>query len=759
MGGIGKSRLLSEFRRILAQEDNLVTASLDLASPIHSSALEFFLDLRSQLSIQTPLFDYAAARLLTLSGKSLKQLEPKWLKNSGLLFDFVELAADIADTVAPARLIARLAKRTSEASMRYLSELKEDFARIDVLSEKELNKYLPLYLGSGINAHFKSVQSQLIVSIDHYDARVEWLSELVGCSECGLWLVASRDRLRWADDNSDWKAHITHYSLGPLTNQDADLILQAIPIPEADIRSTIVRVASGIPSHLELCGNTYLLKKAAGESVVAADLDIHMMEMVQLFLGHLDISRQEALKAFSLLSAFDSSLFDAIVKQLNLNIPSSYFEEFCASTYLVSLDSEDEYFEVLPLIRDQARKSVPASRIDSVLSALVNELTMSLSDRRLSRALWLFEEVLMMAEVYTCNIVGQRAQRMAQSGVSLIESGYWRRVLDLIEAHPSSEAASSPGQLSISIVLTFLRALCLRKNGDLSASNESYTQLTDQVELFGEYAPLVSYYSAHVEHLLGQYDQAASNYTRLTQSPNHLVSLLARRQIADIYMLQGHFREALEKFIELVDLNPSDVLWKPETLRFVGHVHRFNFDFDSALTAYEKARTIAQGVGADAMLGKVLTNYVECECWSNPRQAVLTADTAVSMNLDNGNKIEVGKVYAAVAIAHTRLGQYEAAQEFVSQSIEIQRSTGYRSGVLFGQCAGAFLAYTQGDETEAIKYLVEAEKLSNELGVYNFLLFPLRHVLGRKGSTAEPQWLDKDTLLASIEQLIPGKSV
>ena len=749
VSGIGKSRLLTEVGSTILSDLDCVSATIDLASPIHSSVLEFFLDLRGQLLAKTPLFDYAAARLLTLSGKSLKQLEPKWLKNSGLLFDFVELAAELADTVAPARLIAKLARRTGVATARYLSDMRDDFQRVDALQEDGLIKYLPYYLGSGIKEHFTATGQRFVVSIDHYDATHDWVPDLVGSSECGIWLIASQDKLHWKKENPAWEPHIAYYALGALSEDDSDQILKSIPIPEADIRSTITRVSGGIPSHIEICANTYLLKKAAGEVVSAHDLDKSMEQMVQIFMSQIDIERQETIKALSILEAFDVYLFRSLIKNLNIRLPSSYFDEFCSSVYVASVGAEYKFFSISPMLREQVLKAVGGSRLEIVMQTLIEEFVETVEDRRYTRGLWLLEELVSLAQKHKQDATGRHALSLVVPGIQLIESGFWDQVLNILgdkaESNLEIEQVASTG-----LIFNFFRALCLRKQGKLASAEVVYKSLSADEMLFAEHAPLVAYYATHTSHLLGNYSLASAKYSALVNTAPPSVNLLIQRQLADILMLQGNFKDALARFEGLVEANPSDLVWKPETLRFVGHVHRFNFDFARALDAYQQALDIAERINADAMRGKVLTNMLECYCWSSPRAAADLLDEAISLNLDNGNMIEVGKCYSAAAIAYAQIGELLVANDFAEQAVDTQKVTGYRSGILFGLCAVALVAHVLDDSEAFILRIGDATKLSEELGVYGFLVSSLKCVAVGEELDTTVNWLDREVMSANV---------
>ena len=105
------------------------------------------MDIRRALPSSFPVFEYALVRYLARQGRSIKDVVTSGLPQDSLLFDFVEVASDLAEIVAPARLIKRLYDMGHDPIRRILPNYKKKFEEIDLLPDDQLEEMLSVYLG------------------------------------------------------------------------------------------------------------------------------------------------------------------------------------------------------------------------------------------------------------------------------------------------------------------------------------------------------------------------------------------------------------------------------------------------------------------------------------------------------------------------------------------------------------------------------------------------------------------------------------
>jgi tetratricopeptide (TPR) repeat protein len=756
-GGIGKSSLLRHLRRHNLSSSGSRTVMIDLEAAHYGSQLDYLLDLRHQLKIDAPLFDYAVARFITVSGRSLKEIDRRWVPEDSLLYDLQELACDMAEVVAPARLVSRLSSQLNRVRQRRWGALRDSFREIDKLDFEALGAHLPFYLGQALQAARSSSPSPVIVFVDsveclssrrYYRLTKEdpdaWLRECIACAASGLWVLAGRNRVTWGDEQPEWERYLDQHLVGPLDDTDADGFLRGIPIHDSDIRRAIIDSAKGVPLYLDLCASTFLIRAAAGESLRPADFEIPEQEVIRRFLAHLEPEQREAVRVLSVLRAFDHGLFSALNRSLNIGIPDTLFEEFCATAFITRARGGDsELHSVHRLVRSYVAPQLDTRTRLAIASVLIAEAAASASAREDARSIRLLAEYARIGAGASADLPEPTIFTLLDTATELIDRGHWVAVDNAL----SELADAAPDNVSHETALAFLRGLCARKRGELATALNYYSAAEEGAFLLGHYQPLLRYHLAHARHLSGEYSAAAPVYDQLAEGNDQRqrrVLLLARRQVADLAMLQGRFRTALEAFDGLLGRVPEDPLWEAETHRFRGHVHRFNFFLEEAETCYESARRIAEASGADAMLGKVMTNLAETRCWSRPQAALADAKAAIELNREVAAPIEVGKAIAARAIALAQLGQPNDGLLAAHEAIGCQRRTGYRAGSLFGHLAEGVSHAAASDREGVAAALAAIERESAALTVYGFLAVPLHGIL--EGPDHRPasgyEWLD-----------------
>ncbi|AKS41507.1 hypothetical protein [Wenzhouxiangella marina] len=768
LGGIGKSSLLKHLREKARINGDTPTAAIDLEAAHYSSQLDYLLDIRRQLKVDAPLFDYAVARFITVSGRTLKEIDQTWVPADSLLYDLQEVACDMIEVVAPARLVSRLWARLNQERKKRLGALREAFIAIDELEDEALAEHLPYYLGQALEASNDKTRSSLVVFVDSLEclssrryyrltkeAPDAWLRELIASTGTGLWVIAGRNRITWSDDQPEWDDFLDQHLVGPLDDADADGFLKGIPIKDKSIRQAIVRTAKGVPLYLDLCASTFIMRSSNGEPLRASDFEVPEQEVIRRFLAHLEPEQREAVRTLSLVRVFDRGLFSALNRALNIGIPDTLFEAFCGTAYIApARENDPELHSVHRLVRSYVAPRVDKITRTTVAEVLITEAAAAMAaadEARSIRLLGEFVRIGVQAEVSESDTM---RLALLDTATGLIDRGHWVAVEDALSILAEGTSSSS----SMAVALAFLRGLCARKRGALNEAVGHYATAEESAFRLGRYQPLLEYHMAHARHLNGEYEAAWPVYERLsrpTEDRPAAVMCLAKRQRADLAMLRGDFRVAMQAFDGLIGVMPSDPLWDAETHRFRGHVRRFNFHLDEAEACYAEARRIAESMGADAMLGKILTNLAETRCWCRPLDALADADAAIELNREVKAPIEVGKALAAKAVALARNGQPDLGLAAARESLACQQKTGYRAGTLFARLAEGISHAAAGNRAGVESALAIIERESRILTVYGFLAQPLRQILAGPADClpSEYAWLGPDTATRMVAAL------
>jgi tetratricopeptide (TPR) repeat protein len=766
VGGIGKSSLLRHLQQNLDGE-RFASVFVDLETASYSSFLDILLDVHRQLPFSCPLFEYAVAKYCVQSNRSLTSIKRTMLRDDSLLFDLQEVAADMAEVVAPVRLLKRLAEQAYDRFRRIMPDIRDEIAEIDEIgSLADLEIALPSYLGLEIRRNLKPEKRRLVVFVDSHEVSMRrdvfastkrngdaWLTEMAGTAEMGVFAIAGRESLKWDASQPAWAERLDQHMLGSLTDADADTFLRTVGVEENEVRDAIVASSNGVPLYLDLCADTYAMRRRAGEPITRADFRLTENRVIDRFLKHLPQEKAAALRVLSIPEVFDRGLFDAILRELNIGLPSTYFLEFCDGSYAEELRADDGVFKIHQIVRDYLRDEADDYTLAQVAAAILSSAESSAQADDHRRGVWVFEQFLALAPALHRLIAPATTERCLKIGLWLIDRGHWHRLFAVVR--------SAAGTDDLVVALGFLQAVCARKLGDLRKADALYESIAHRTAALQDYRFLVAYHSAHVVHLLGDFGRAEERYAALAESApagpiQQEAALLARRQLADVTMIRGGFRSALQGFEALRGAD-EDPLWRAEVCRFRGHVHRFNAQFAAAEPLYRQAEQLAASVKADAMLGKAMTNLAETFCWTAPETALDMARDALELNRQVGAPIEEGKALAARAVAEAMLGRTEAAVATARTAADLHLASGYRHGTLFAMQAEGLAYLGARERARAMQIAERMDALAREISVYGFLSLILwqdlapDEALPRYGAF---EWLEPEAIVRRHRTLV-----
>lgn len=244
----------------------------------------------------------------------------------------------------------------------------------------------------------------------------------------------------------------------------------------------------------------------------------------------------------------------------------------------------------------------------------------------------------------------------------------------------------------------------------------------------GDQKYLNEFLKTHVEHLLGNYDEALVSYKKLYDEmeimkeavPTHVFHTITIKYI-DLLFLKGKFKTSLKMIDDMLDSPKISLSEKLELYRTKGHIYRFNLMFDEAEKIYQHAYKLIEKYPSKAFEGKIYTNLAEAMCMKNPSKALEFVEKSIEINTQLENKIELGKTYAASCVAKAMLKDFDNAIIDGSKGKEIQEMVGYQSGKLFCDVSLLLTNYLK-NEGQTIKELNdEINDTVKKIKVYTFL--------------------------------------
>lgn len=746
LGGIGKSSLLKELHS-RNESKPLTWIRVDLEFGEIKTPVDVLYEIYRSSGVRYFPFEYALALIWERRGVSIHDIRNRLISLDSA---WSAIGDTVASTIpAPASVsiatFLRLSDNLADAVRKrhYLAEIEA----VRTATDSEREHLLPLLLAQGIKADKtkKRNRKRLVVSIDSLDSLVrkpgfgnqgdlsqDWLKELVGNAECGLWLMAGREKLRWHEDLPDWNQAMEQHLVGSLSGKDSEKFLRSIEITERHTVDAIVRNSRGVPIALDLAASLYLAKKEKGSEPQPSDFLDTADGLLKKYLSHLDKRHADAIRCLALLDEFDYELAAAALDSWNLHITVTDFRTICNSIMALQLEGGIAEYRIHSLIREPVGRSVTDLQDKSrVLKALVNKAD-QIQKGSAETGAWAFTRCLEFMRQHRVG-AGDAASKLFLVGYRAMEAGGYGSFAPLVRAL-SHEMREAHDCAQSHVVLDALLAYLERRTGRLREASDLWTSLGSADDLDQDARGIVRYLSAHTEHLLGNYANAVRVYEEVTEQfgkQGGEYYPYAVRQLADIRMLQGEFDNALKLFERSCNLR-RDPTWLAEVLRHKGHVFRHNYLFDEAKEKYDAASELAHECGGMMMLSKLKTNYLELAAWQQPEIALTLLQEAIEGNKEFENYIEVGKCLTAGAVASAMSGRGVDAERQAREALEVQKCTGYLSGQLFALCALALTQLIYQSALLARETRDEIMKLEDKIGVYSFYRAVLDYCLDER---------------------------
>ncbi|MCL4451172.1 MAG: hypothetical protein M1327_00910 [Candidatus Thermoplasmatota archaeon] len=777
VGGVGKTRLITELMTKIENPSlNAKTNSrkeivlLHISMDIHEydSPLAALIGLRKQLKTPCVLFDYALARYLSLIGKSADQIRefiPKdsvWWDVLGELLSVVHLPIGLLD-----RIIVWARERHSEQFSLYKGEIDE----IDSIlhDPSAISERLPHFLGLDISVISRAKNQTFVVFLDSYESIFkrstynegnsqpdEFVRELLISSENTLFVIGSREYLKWGELDPTWDEILDQHILEYLSPEDSEYFLRSVSITDDSIIKSIVNTCKGLPLYLDLCVEIYRRNDPA--KLNASDFLIPTKEIITRFLNHLSDNERDLVVALSYVHFFNFDLFERIVKMLNSPVSITDFEEIIDHSFVKRLEDLNGIFKIHDNFYEYVTKDPKMSKIviGRLMRTAMEYLRENMDEIDVQTLTTMYSSFMRLVPL-AGNVSADAMESVLGVSIFLIDEGYWTLVENSL-SDLGNNMASLPQ-------FAFLKAVCLRRTGALNESNSMLIGLEKNRSDFGYYKNYVDYYIADVTRVMGNYDAALGIFkniaANLTSSQDLKLFLKTQRQIGDLTFVKSDFGEALKILQETSAICEAESLELAEVLRIMGHIYRFNFFLEDATSFYMRALEIAKKSGAISLEGRLYNNLTEVFCWIDQKKALDFGDKSISINRAIVSPVEEGKTLAALAIANAFDDNFDKAVKLAKESERIQQNVGYRGGVLFANLALGMVYALTDDQSLLEPQIERASNILSELEGEKFSILPL-NVLSKKTKDLEQlklkcKWLDFDRTLRQLQELFEKK--
>lgn len=728
LGGIGKTRLLREFRDIAGSANKkLSTYWLNLSSESNGGSLAPLRALRSQVAHDCMLFDAASLIYWTDTGQQFP-LTTGSSKSSNVVLRAAEAGGGAAGIPLPLTFAADVYHAIETRVSKNRHYTKDEFEAIDELRHRpsQVLRRLPHYLATDMLRRSGSKLDPFVIFYDAYAAqspstleqKAPWLREFIGSLDAGLHVISTREPLRW--EAEDWGDISHHIALGGLPVDECRMLIhqRVGEVPEP-LEARLLDGSHGIPFFLEI-GLDAIESRENPETVKPQDLPSSPRDAVAHLLRHLTPAERQAAIALGSLQLFDRELYVDLISSLNLAASALDFKDI-VDWFFVEEDLYD-LFRVNPILSDYVRtESVHRDANTAALHAASAHLKLRAQGVELESAVVvaLFQEVLSgwagRDEVPTSAI-----EDLVEIGYALYDSGLW---IEVGEAEPQTTRPLPKGH-PCRVVSEFFTALSHRRSEGPNAALKRLGDLEPLAELLGQRRRSFDIEVAYISELSGDYAMARERFRELDLgsmpfNPRNREHYRARLYHADMLTMDGSFVAASHLLLEAYELldtdRPTD--WA-ELVRHRGHVMRFCHLHEEAELLYLRALNASR---SSAMMAKLQTNLAETYCWTDPQAAITTATTAIELHAERGTVIEIVKCHAALAIAYSSAGDAARSRSHCGQAESLARKAGYPAGEAFAAQAHAVVEARAGNIPVAAERHSQLQTITQAIGTYSHL--------------------------------------
>ena len=754
IGGIGKTSLLKQLF-LRNRSPDLSWVAVDLESGAVQTTTDVLYEIYRSSGVRYFPFEYTLALIWERRGLSIHDIRNRLVAVSVGWSDFGDAALEAMSAGVNLPAVLRLSDKLADALRKRHHDA--EIRAIDSSTDSERERLLPGLLARAIKIEANKKGRSLVVAVDSLDSLAQkpgfgeggepadnWLQELLAQTQCGVWLLAGREKLRWHEDLPDWNEAMEQHLMGVLSIEDSEKFLRGVEITEPRIVRAIVETSRGVPMALDLATSFYLAKREDGAEPEPEDFRDTADGMLRKYLSHLDKNHADAIRCLALIDEFNYEAAAAALGAWSLPITLADYRTLCGSIMALRLEGGTAEYRIHRLLRDPVARSVPPADKARVLKALVS-LAAHLREEGLEAGSWAFARCLVFIREHAVG-VGRDASELFLTGYRLMEAGGYGSLGALLAATADERSLTHGGAESLAAVDALL-AYLHRRTGRLDDASRAWTSLGEQVSLNRDAAGIIRYLSAHTEHLLGHYTEASRVYEKIVDQPQDHGAAhypYAVRQLGDIRMLEGEFGQALTLLEKSRGLR-SDDAWEAEVLRHIGHVFRHNYLLDAAKEKYDAADDMARMSASPMLRARLRTNYVELHAWRQPEFALAQLAGALEANREFENEIEVGKCLAAGGVANALLGRCDDGQRLAREALKVQLSTGYLSGQLFALCALALNQCRLGSYAAVDATRREIMGIEQRVGVYRYYRSVLDYCFDeerRRGVDGLARWLD-----------------
>lgn len=748
MGGIGKSRLVEQIYE-LYNGGILQTYKIPLEILNRETILAILLFIREFFS-HTPHFDYVLFRYWDFVNYDRVNRESLYniAEKAGLSFAET-LDKALFDILSPFRSSTNLLIKQYEERDIKIQE-KQYVTKLLQGKVEDLYRYMTQKLAEDIEKELKKDKYLFIFdayNINGTNTEVDWLYNFINTFQRGMFIVTSRETLKWFEGNDVDSSIYRNIPLEKIPKEDIEYYLLEKGYTKRQIK-IIEEKTDCVPLFLDIILNSYS-KEEISENTFVGFKD--KRNIIEKFLDHLSREEQNIVDYLSVVNLFNEDIYDHVLDFNRLSCQQFSFIDFKKSTivrYIEEFKGLYKIHSVLAhnislLVEEDIRKKIVIDYINFIRTRILNNNFIN-DDVKYNFIINAYS--LMKTERIPLNT--NISEKMIDMYFYLYDRSYERDFANYIFNIPNKENDF------LNYIYEYIEGKVVRLKS-ISQGLEILEKIPVDECSFGKHKKSLQCDINYLLSLSGQYNKAEIKMQNFVENLNE--SEKGERYYAegiiydcDMKMLRGKFKSSVERLLELEDIvTDSPVLF--EIYKAVGHNYRFNFLMETAMDYYEKC-------SKNEKSAYYYTVYCETYCYLDPQLVFAIYNEAKVENQKYNNHNNLGKIYYSMAIAYMLTAEYDLAKKYIDKSKAEFKTTQYRAGNIFVKIAQAYLEFGQIKKISSNKTKQIVNYISELDNIYEYLLLPIYVARGDRIKIEEYrdkfEWFSYDETIKNIRKFI-----
>lgn len=679
IGGIGKSRLLTELRGRVEEEHP--TALLDLQVPASRQPEHALAILRSQLGrkkIKFHRFDIAYAVLWQRLNPHLPISRLAFAEHSEILTEVLNDASGVPVFGTAAKLIEAGATKYRR---RQWIRRDETLQVLDELTLEELFNAVG-YLFSTDLREAVAGSAPYVVFVDAYEALSGgagrggslagadgWLRDLVGQLDSGLVVMAGREPPGWPQHDPEWAVRLHPVAVDDLPMGARHELLTASGVTDLGERRVIAASSAGVPFYLHLAVDAQTDGARLRHAVAPEAL-------LERFLKHVEPYEVRLLELLSTPRVFDFETFATVAEAFDLPGHQLAWESLTGYSFVQSAGDGVRLHQLM--VQALRHRLTPAvtTTLHRIMRTLWDERAERGSERGASRVVALREAAwhrLHDDDLAAADLLDY---------VDRITTFGGKQGIDGVLADLREYLGAAPEDARTGAIVELVRYLEVEE-ALLRGDPERAEALTGPppADLSAPVPARLAVAAANARRMLGRTESALSICREVWERGGGAARLQAGLWAADLDMCQGRFADAAVLAGELLDsCADDDHEFRGDVSRLLSLSYRFAFDFTESARHLDAAENHYRLADSVVGIANVRTNRAELLALLDPGAAIPAAGAAIEAQHELGALHECGKAYTALGIAHLMLDDLERADHALDTAVDVLDRAGYRSG-------------------------------------------------------------------------------